>query len=522
MRFFNLIRSSLTVKLSLIMVLLVIIPFGVGTYFLININQTSLQGYILELHNSLAKSMTQSIDEYIESEEEKLEVLSERVFLDSKGATIDYSRISQFVEGEENIKKFVFLDYEGNEILEIVNLDTDIGFDEDFYDRFILECYTKNTYSEFQRAGDESYLLVGTNVLDYGVMIGIIKPFELNMILSGESVGEEGVFTLIDANADALFVPSGRKDITTLLSDEDKDYIKQVVKNKTFSSMEVELSDGERMILAYAPDEKFKGGVLLQQPYEEAYYSSIQMRRSALISVVIGGFLAVGVALIFAHNISKPIRDLADATDRLSRGDFPVVLETSKREDEIGQLMERFNETAEKLFEDELTGKYNRRLFYRRLQENINIAREEEITLSLLITDVDNFKDINDNYGHSVGDDVLRELSNILQSSIRERDTLFRYAGDEFIVILPNTGVEDARSVSERILHEIRRDRFFANDDEEIDVKVSIGVAELDVFRDNFETIFNKADKALYFAKKELGGNTTFSYEDLIKVSDDG
>jgi diguanylate cyclase (GGDEF)-like protein len=518
MDLFARIRRSLTLKISIIMVLLVMVPFGIGSYFLININQTSLQGYILELHSSLAKSLVKEVDEYLKGRRDELKAVARLLSKGTQLSVEDINLLTDFINSKEDLINIIYFNYDGEELFKVINKRLKFDDRKEFYKNIILKSYTRDSHILFYKDDGDIYLFVGANVHNQGVLVAMIQPDDLNMVLSKEGVGKSGFFTLIREDCEILVVPTGRENIIPMLTEQDISSLNQFIQNKTFGSLETELSDRERMIFAFAPSGYFKGGILLQQPYEEAYYSSITMRNSALISVVIGGILAIGVAIIFAHNMTRPIRELAEATDRLARGEFPIVLKTRRR-DEIGQLMERFNETTERLFQDDLTGKHNRRLFYRRLQEYIQKAREEGRELSLLIVDIDGFKGINDTYGHTIGDEVLKNFSDILQSSIRDADTLFRYAGDEFIVILDNSPLDEAIKVSERIMRNIEKGIFKTTDGIGIDIKASIGISKLDPIRDNFETIFNKADKALYFAK-ELGGDKVYTYEDLLKVAD--
>jgi diguanylate cyclase (GGDEF)-like protein len=115
--------------------------------------------------------------------------------------------------------------------------------------------------------------------------------------------------------------------------------------------------------------------------------------------------------------------------------------------------------------------------------------------------DIDKFKNINDTYGHSIGDIVLVELSNILQKSLRKSDLICRYGGEEFVALLPDTNTENAMLVAEEIRKTIEEHKM-VQDAQTIKCTVSLGVSEINISKDKtIEQVLNRADKALYKAK---------------------
>lgn len=149
---------------------------------------------------------------------------------------------------------------------------------------------------------------------------------------------------------------------------------------------------------------------------------------------------------------------------------------------------------------DSLTGLFNRRYMYQKLQEEVERAKRQRRNLALIILDVDHFKDYNDSHGHLEGDKVLAELAQIINSSIRQNvDTAYRYGGDEFAVLLIETDSAQAAKVADRI-----RASFEAR---AIDhCTLSLGVATLDQEEDGMEDLIRQADEAMYRAKRG-GGN---------------
>lgn len=151
---------------------------------------------------------------------------------------------------------------------------------------------------------------------------------------------------------------------------------------------------------------------------------------------------------------------------------------------------------------DGLTQLYNSRYFYNQLKIEIDRTTRYQRPLSLLLLDIDNFKDYNDNYGHLEGDKVLVRLGQVIKSCLRKMDSAYRYGGEEFTVILPETEGEEAATVAERIRSAVQMDRFFPKrETEPVNITISIGVTEF--HRPEEVSIFvQRADKAMYQSKQ--------------------
>jgi diguanylate cyclase (GGDEF)-like protein len=152
---------------------------------------------------------------------------------------------------------------------------------------------------------------------------------------------------------------------------------------------------------------------------------------------------------------------------------------------------------------DGLTGLWNFRYLSMSLAREIERSTRFQRPLAVLMLDLDNFKQVNDRYGHARGDAVLRELAYRVQEQIREVDTFARYGGEEFVVVLPETTVEGAAQLAERICDAVRREPFRAEGEDPLDITVSVGGAAFPDHGASAATLMRAADKALYVAKGE-------------------
>lgn len=166
---------------------------------------------------------------------------------------------------------------------------------------------------------------------------------------------------------------------------------------------------------------------------------------------------------------------------------------------EINSLLDKRSRTLEERIKlDPLTGAYNRTGIEDSLADAFSIWRIKAKPFSLLLVDVDNFKAINDNHGHTVGDIILRELTTVISENIREDDHLARWGGEEFIIVCTDTGLKSALETAEKVRKLIEQ-TIFTND---LRITVSIGVAKIGP-HESLDNLFDRADKALYKAKND-------------------
>lgn len=173
-----------------------------------------------------------------------------------------------------------------------------------------------------------------------------------------------------------------------------------------------------------------------------------------------------------------------------------------KRKRYNDQLRASVTQTIEMAVTDGLTGLHNRRYLDSHLQTLFDRAVGRRRPLSVMITDLDRFKSINDTFGHDGGDDVLREFAQRLRKNVRGIDLACRFGGEEFVVVMPDTDAQVAEKVAERIRAEIARAPFaVGHDGQTVEVTVSVGVSSLRRGTDTVEALMKRADVALYEAK---------------------
>lgn len=187
------------------------------------------------------------------------------------------------------------------------------------------------------------------------------------------------------------------------------------------------------------------------------------------------------------------------------------ITDRKKYEEERTRLIEKLEYLSKT---DSLTGLLNRRALIESLEYEVDRSKRYAAELSLILCDMDYFKEINDTYGHVAGDAVLQVVSQTIRDSLRGTDITGRYGGDEFMVILPETPFDGAKNFAERIRLSVKKTEIAITENHNIKMSLSLGVTCFNAASDNIDTLVKRADSALYEAKK-IGGNAVHALDCL-------
>jgi diguanylate cyclase (GGDEF)-like protein len=244
----------------------------------------------------------------------------------------------------------------------------------------------------------------------------------------------------------------------------------------------VSFASTDAVVRAERNDLPCEGPSVMSLPHELSAVLEVESRTSGLLVLFRGGDRPFGgddasILTIFSAHLALHI------------GNF--------------RARERIMQLAET---DELTGIANKRHFRRRLLYEMDRARVYNLPLTLLLLDIDEFKAINDTFGHTMGDVLLSEFCGTVHDSLRQPDFFARFGGDEFAVILPHTDVEGACAVADRIMEQVRELTLYTEDETQVQCSVSIGIAEFRADEMLPEEFVRRADLRLYDSKR-LGKN---------------
>ncbi len=178
----------------------------------------------------------------------------------------------------------------------------------------------------------------------------------------------------------------------------------------------------------------------------------------------------------------------------------------------VGELFEAYLRSQQRVYTDPLTGVNNRRFFDRQLPVELERSRRLNQNVALLFVDIDFFKKINDEHGHAAGDRVLHQVAQSFLGHLRRIDSVFRWGGEEFALILPGTDADEALQTADRLREMVSQQRVTLDDGNDISVTVSVGAAIFPAHASGERELLRRADQALYRAKDE-GRNRVYMWE---------
>ena len=298
---------------------------------------------------------------------------------------------------------------------------------------------------------------------------------------------------------------------------------------------------GERVVGGAQAFDRFGWTLVVEQDYTRAFAPVVNVT-SEVLTINLGIVVVFGLlVMMIARSITKPIGALSDSARRIASGETHVAIPEVTGTDEIAVLsralremvnrlernqvelrfnqkqieqanleltranedLHRSNEALEQLsITDGLTQLHNHRYFHDRLRIEARRCDRSREPLALMLVDIDDFKKLNDQHGHAAGDEVLRRVGAVINESVRENDLPARYGGEEFAILTPQSDVESAMAVAERVRGMVSQVSFEGLDEladsGDVGVTVSVGVA---LYDGDVKRLFSEADQALYRAK---------------------
>jgi diguanylate cyclase (GGDEF)-like protein len=390
----------------------------------------------------------------------------------------------------------------------------------------------------FLRLGGRQIQLASSPVLDaeekpLGSLHALLRLDLLGEILQSDDLGPEGTLLLIGSSGEAVLSTPGRPARARYDRPLPEAGAQPAVDEYTSE-------DGESLVGSAARMSRFGWSLVVEEPYRQAFAPVVASIRRVL-GINLGIVLALCLAAFrIAVSIVRPIEALSGAARRISEGEEHVEIPESRSRDEVGLLTRSFaemmrrldlkanqleasqraveesnqrlqqrneelqqaNEVLEQIsITDGLTKLHNHRYFQDTLSRETKRALRTRQPLALMLVDIDYFKRWNDRLGHAAGDEILRKVASTMSGLLRGTDLLARYGGEEFALLAPNTDLEGALALAEKIRMEIQEtDLVISPPSEKERVTVSIGVA---LYAGDRDALFNEADRALYRAKAE-------------------
>ncbi|MBD9579277.1 GGDEF domain-containing protein [Pseudomonas sp. PDM23] len=335
-----------------------------------------------------------------------------------------------------------------------------------------------------------------------GGSVYILKPSVLHSII-GSHFQQEGTFAFVaDANHRLLHHPV-RERVGEVVNHSST--IEAALRGES-GSMEVLNYQGVPMLAGYAQVPEANWAVVAQQPRDLSLSPLNLLMKDMLLGLIPASLLGVLAIWVGTLLITRPLRQLALSAEQLSNPETPRELQGIKtwyREAAairkalltgVGLMQQKLGQLSQEAQSDALTGLANRRA----LGVALDALEQSGVAYSVLAVDIDHFKRVNDTWGHDAGDEALRRIAAVLRDSSRAGDLACRAGGEEFVLLLPQTSLETATGIAERI-----RETVALTQIPQVGlVTLSIGVADLGALAVTPEAVLKLADQRLYSAKQ--------------------
>lgn len=349
-----------------------------------------------------------------------------------------------------------------------------------------------------------------------GGTIYLQKQNVLNQILDNEASDDSGShYYVVGPQGTLLFHPQSQR-IGENFSEHS--LVRKITEGKSGTEIGTN-ARGVPMISAYSYIPEAKWGIVQQTPYSFVEDLLMIELQQLLMRVFVPFLVLLLLSIYIARKLAEPFNRLGTLVNRLAEG---IIISQSEKEvlteahwnreaDLLTKSVSMAFETIERnnqqltqsALTDSLTGLPNRR----NLDEVLSVWSREGRLFSLLVLDIDHFKSINDTYGHQVGDETLKKMAETLSTVVRKNDFCFRYGGEEFVLLLPDTDSMSAYNVADKIRRKIEKTSFIPDKT----ITVSIGLSEYPAQTNSVTELFGFADAALYTSKVEGRNRITVS-----------
>lgn len=374
----------------------------------------------------------------------------------------------------------------------------------------------------FQRGDDAWIMMITQPILDrndqcLGYIAGTIYLHESNALRSalGDHFYKDGSYLyVVDQTGTVIYHPLLKQVGTSKLDN----WSVQAALRGERGAVRMQAEDEIDMLAGYAPVASTGWGIVAQRPTEAALSDlGVLFRRTFYYSVPILLLSLLAISWL-SKLIARPLTDLAEVASNLdNRANFARIRYIKGWYHEAALLREalltgfsavalRLRRLHQENSTDPLTAVTNRR----GLDAVLTVLSQDKTPVAIVLLDIDNFKLVNDTYGHSVGDEVLKTIASVAVEQVRETDIVARLGGEEFVVVLPNTTPESALLFAERLRFSIEHTHFGPCGT----ITISLGVAQYPAHASSVDGALKLADRALYQAKRD-GRNCTRQAPDL-------
>lgn len=505
------------IKIRTIIILLVLMTALCTTivnwYSSIRAQKATMSEYYLEYNLQYANKIADSTNELFSAMKQNLEVLADIIGkedftqeeLDNwRVANINYFNSIFTTDSEGVIQLMSPLEIPHIKVKPGVKITTDL-MKKALSDKkpFISHPYPAQSgnlvllisYPVFDSSGNYKGVVDGTIYLE--------KDNSLRTLMKKHTFNDGTIVLVVDNSGKIIYHPDSSRINESLASHP---LIAKVLSGKS-GAEQITSSRGGKYFTGYTYVKTTGWGVITQTPVSVIEEPSETLTNDIIFHGLPFLLMILVIAAIFTHNLSKPLNILATYSEEAIKYNRTPDIEvsTKSRIYEIRQLYQHiqshFHLLNRELQKDGLTGLANRRTFDIHI-EKLFLQRHP---FSLIMMDIDHFKEINDNYGHLVGDDVLRFLSKIMAESSREEDLCYRYGGEEFVFILKNRTTNEAYVLAERLRKKIAA----TPSPTEKPITISLGISSCNKEDESPEQIIQRADHALYQSKQKGRNKTT-------------